>query len=180
MKRSWWQRFESSSAHTQANIVCTILIAVATIAYAVIAYRQLVAIGGQLDQMSNQFPEIKRSADAAKSAADTSNAEFKISSRAWMTATLSNPGGVREGQPLLTIIDFVNTGKSPAVKVQTCQIAKIVDRKRASNLDINCPSEALSPGFQVILANASTKRMGNAAGGNNNPPIVPDGLLTPA
>jgi hypothetical protein len=38
------------------------------------------------------LPQVKKSADAAKSAADTADAEFKISSRAWMNAVLSNPG----------------------------------------------------------------------------------------
>jgi hypothetical protein len=97
-----------------------------------------------------------------------------------VTATLGNPGGVQDGQPLVMIIDFMNTGKSQAVKVRTCQIAKRVDRKRAQDMDINRPSKAISPGFQVVLPNTSTKRMGNAAGGNNEPPVTPDGLLTPA
>ena len=70
MKRSWWHRFQSSTAHTQANIVCTIVIAIATCSYAFIAYRQLKAINGQLDQMSKQLPEIQKSAQAARDSAD--------------------------------------------------------------------------------------------------------------
>jgi hypothetical protein len=50
-RRSWWQRFKLSSAHTQANIVCTILIMIATVGYAMIAAFQLKAMSGQLDQL---------------------------------------------------------------------------------------------------------------------------------
>ena len=51
MKRTWWQRFKASTAHTQANIVCTFIIMLATIAYALIAKWQLGAMKGQLEQM---------------------------------------------------------------------------------------------------------------------------------
>jgi hypothetical protein len=120
----------------------------------------------------------KKSADAAKSAADTAEAEFKTSTRAWMTVNLNNPGGVQDGRPLLTTIDFTNTGKSPALNVRTCQVAKIVERQ-ISTLDINCPSTRLSPGTLVVLANNTTHRMANAVGGDNAPLLTPDGFLTP-
>jgi hypothetical protein len=65
LKKTWWQRFNGSSAHTQANIVCTIVIAVATCAYAFIAYRQLGVINGQLTQMKNATTATENSAYAA-------------------------------------------------------------------------------------------------------------------
>lgn len=63
MKRSWWQRFKSSSAHTQANIVCTIVMAIATCAYAFIAGRQLILINRQVGIMQGALDETKRSGE---------------------------------------------------------------------------------------------------------------------
>ncbi len=90
-KRTWWERFKASSAHTQANIVCTILVMLATIGYAIIAARQLVSMNGQLSEVSKQFPEIQKSAAAAKLAADTaantltlSEANYRRDERAWV------------------------------------------------------------------------------------------------
>jgi hypothetical protein len=60
MKKSWWQRFRSSNAHTQANIICTILIMVATIAYAVIAARQLGAMKSQIGEMRRNSEDASR------------------------------------------------------------------------------------------------------------------------
>jgi hypothetical protein len=45
---------------------------------ALIYWFQLYAMMGQLDQMSEQLPEIRKSAEAARSAAVTADAEFKI------------------------------------------------------------------------------------------------------
>jgi hypothetical protein len=58
---NWFQRFKKSTAYTQANIVCTIVIAVATVAYALIARRQLTAMNGQLREMHESVEEAKRS-----------------------------------------------------------------------------------------------------------------------
>ena len=65
MRQSWWRRFNESQAHTQANIVCTFLIMLATIAYAAIAGFQLVAMNGQLREMRESVEEAKRSGQQA-------------------------------------------------------------------------------------------------------------------
>jgi hypothetical protein len=113
---------------------------------------------------------------AAKDAAKTADESFRLSSRAWMNATLSNPGGVADEQPIRLAVDFVNTGKSPALNVRTCQIAKFVKGGQFTN--IHCSPEATSPGTEVILADGDTKRLANAVGAGNVPPIAVDGLLT--
>jgi hypothetical protein len=94
-----------------------------------------------------------------------------------MNAVLSNPSGVVDGSPIIVAMDFNNTGKSPAINVRTCQIAKMI--KPPKSLNINCPDGALSPGSQVVLANGFTARIGDAVGANNVPPLAPDGFLTP-
>src|SRR5277367_4700771 len=50
-KLSWWERFKRSTAGTQANIICTIIIAAATVTYTVIAKFQWKTMDGQLNQM---------------------------------------------------------------------------------------------------------------------------------
>ena len=60
---NWWQRFKRSSAHTQANIVCTVFIMLATIAYTVIAARQLIFINRQIGIMQDTLNEQRRSGE---------------------------------------------------------------------------------------------------------------------
>jgi hypothetical protein len=177
---SEWLRIRLKEANLVdvAGIITGVAVVIVGILAACIYANQLGVMQGQLDQMSRQFPEIQKSATAAKSAADTADAEFKISARAWVTANLSNPGGVQDGRPIVTIVDFTNTGKSPAVKVRTCQVSKIVDARKRS-LDINCPVKRISPGFQVVLANNATLRTANAVDGDTVPPLTSDGFLTP-
>ena len=67
MKQSWWRRFQNSHAHTQANIVCTFIIMLATIAYAIIAGRQLIAMKQQIAIMSGTLAEAKRSGEQSTS-----------------------------------------------------------------------------------------------------------------
>jgi hypothetical protein len=51
VKQSWIRRFKESPAHTQTNIVCTAIVAVATVAYAIVAGFQLGAMRGQMKVM---------------------------------------------------------------------------------------------------------------------------------
>lgn len=99
-RRSWWHRFRSSSAHTQANIVCTVLIMLATFAYATIAYLQWRAMNSQLTQMTKQ--------------ADISDRALKTADRPWMgvekvTIVLT------QDQPAHLNVVLRNFGRSPAI-----------------------------------------------------------------
>lgn len=60
---TFWQRFKRSTAQTQVNIVCTALVMLATIAYAIIAGFQLVALNGQIALMQGTLEEQKRSGE---------------------------------------------------------------------------------------------------------------------
>ena len=63
MRQGWLRRFKQSDAHTQANIVCTVIIAIATVAYAFISARQLIAMRGQLEVMRGTLVEAQRSGE---------------------------------------------------------------------------------------------------------------------
>lgn len=109
---NWWRRFNRSSAHTQANIVCTVIIAVATVAYSIIAARQL----GNMDE---QLPELKKSAQAAKVAAETASSQYRLarqeaeSTQAAIVVAEVSPS-VELGNILTLNYRLHNVGKSAA------------------------------------------------------------------
>jgi hypothetical protein len=150
---NWWQRFKKSSAHTQANIVCTILIMVATIAYSIVAGLQLHEIKrtndltqtalngsstalsqtlakmqGQIDAMNKQFPEIQRSSTAAQTSAKNAHADFIRDERAWMGVSFGQGNiSLADGQPFSVPLTFINTGKTPAKNVEGWIVVGIFD-----------------------------------------------------
>jgi hypothetical protein len=141
--------------------ICAILLVVITATYTHFA--------------SQQATYSQTSSEAAKSAADTATTTLALAERAWIGARLEN--SVYElGKPLIAVVAFENLGKTPALNVKTCQIAKLVTP--ANNIDVNCPDDALSPGFDVVQPTAKDERLGNAVGFNNEPHLNLDGLLT--
>ena len=54
---NWFKRFKKSTAYTQANIVCTVIIAIATVTYTIIAHYQLRAMNNQLGAMKRSSEE---------------------------------------------------------------------------------------------------------------------------
>ena len=87
---SWWHRFKRSDAHTQANIVCTILVMFATISYAIIA-------GCQLGAMRAANVTNGVSATAASNAAKTADTTLRLSERAWIDVKNRYPFPNRKG-----------------------------------------------------------------------------------
>jgi hypothetical protein len=59
-KLTWWERFKRSTAGTQANIICTIIIAAATVTYTVFAKLQWKTMDGQLQQMKGSSDQTER------------------------------------------------------------------------------------------------------------------------
>jgi hypothetical protein len=109
------------------NIVLAIVGIVALCIY----YGQLVVMRGQLGEIIKQYPEIKTSANAAKSAADTARetllnaqAQFRAEERPWIAVA---PGLAAENLPPIVVdprtkdvmwnvvMQAVNIGKTPAV-----------------------------------------------------------------
>jgi hypothetical protein len=124
----------------------------------------------------------KQAASAATSAASTANVTlkssqkaFELDQRAWVSPKVLHQI-FAEMQPLVIATQFDNTGKTPAVKVKTCQVAEIVENTRPS-VDLSCPERAYSPGFDVIFPGNHLNRISNAAGDGGKVNISHDGLL---
>ncbi|MGB6973931.1 MAG: hypothetical protein WBD67_04530 [Terracidiphilus sp.] len=128
---NWWQRFKRSDAHTQANIVCTAIIMLATIAYAFISARQLATMRDTLAEMKRSGEQstqqvwsaignlnwMARSTDQSQKVSQKSiEAIIKqnhLDQRAWVSVTeISGPPEV--GKPWDVKIIFRNTGKTIA------------------------------------------------------------------
>ncbi len=77
-RQSWLLRFRKSPAHTQANIVCTAIIALATVIYTCVAGFQLVVMRGTLSEMKRSG---KQSTDQMWSA--ISNVNWMARSADW-------------------------------------------------------------------------------------------------
>jgi hypothetical protein len=114
-------------------------------------------------------------ADAAKSAADTAAKTMRIDQRAWISPRLLN-SVFKKDQPLAIAIEFDNTGKTPAIHVQTCVVAEPVESSR-KDVDISCPESSKSPGFNIIFPNGHIDRLANATGQGGKTNIDPQGLL---
>jgi hypothetical protein len=112
----------------------------------------------------------------SKRSGDTGTRELSISSRAWLAPSIES-SVFEVGKPLIVVVVFENTGKTPAKNVKTCQIAVLADRGQKP-VSLSCPDASLSPGLDVIFPGGKRKRLGNVVGGNNNPLPTPDGILT--
>lgn len=134
---NWWQRFKRTDAHTQANIVCTAIIMLATIAYTIIA-------GWQLATMRNTLAEMKRSGEqsaeqvwsaigninwmarsmdlsqkSTKNAVQAIQEQMRLDQRAWVgprTFVILNPP-LEANKPIEIGLEYSNLGKTPALNV---------------------------------------------------------------
>jgi hypothetical protein len=107
LSRSWWWRFKASHAHTQANIVCTALITVATIAYAIIA-------GFQLNAIRHTNGLTSEAVQAAKTANELTRSLVKSQQQAIVDLTIpSDPDSISQIAGGLSA-QFVNKGKVDA------------------------------------------------------------------
>ena len=93
-------------------VLSTIVIAVATTMYTYYARKQLRAI-------KDQFPEIQKSADAAKDAATTQTRAFYLEQRAWIVPSPRGAPTFIVGQEITTPLAILNTGKTPALSLNS-------------------------------------------------------------
>jgi hypothetical protein len=112
---NWCQRFRKSSAHTQANIVCTFIVMVATIVYVIVSARQLHVMSGQLGEMKISVAQ--------------NDTQFKLDERPYIAQTIKStsppnwhqyPIDSTKGQ-ILWDWHMTNYGKSPAQNITFTQ-----------------------------------------------------------
>jgi hypothetical protein len=116
---NWCQRFRKSSAHTQANIVCTFIVMVATIVYVIVSARQLHVMSGQLGEMKISVAQ--------------NDTQFKLDERPYIAQTIKStsppnwhqyPIDSTKGQ-ILWDWHMTNYGKSPAQNITFTQEIKL-------------------------------------------------------
>jgi len=117
----------------------------------------------------------KKAAIAAQGANDVATRTMRIDQRSWMAPRIIHQI-FKEGQPLVVTTQFDNTGKTPALKLKTCQVAEIVEQSR-KDVDISCPARAYSPGFDVVFPGNHVNRISNPAGDGGKVVVSKDGLL---
>ena len=194
----WWQRFKKSSAHTQANVVCTILIMVATIAYAVTAWRQLAAINAQIVQAGKdseksrqqfmvqiqhfdaslgvnetQIGKLDASIQQSKRLADATeqaNRNAENANRPWLGGQIKVIG-FEAGRDPEAFCAFVNGGRRPAfVEHQVCEL---VGDKMIPMPDV---AGGYKPKGLVLPGGTVTMHQVFFAGGD--PTYIQDGKMT--
>jgi hypothetical protein len=112
LKLSW----KGTSNWNKLLVALTCVIAVANSCYTHYAHQQFKVMHGQLDQIILQYPELQKSANAAKSAADVAQQTMRIDQRAWIRFGLVN-NQLTLGQPIDAPVMIGVAGKTPARKV---------------------------------------------------------------
>ena len=111
-----------------ASIISSVVLAVVGIIALCIYYGQLKVMRGQLGEIIKQYPEIQKSAAAAKSAADTADAtlknqqrSFEIDQRPYVVTEVPqfSGNGLTPDKDIQANITFKNIGRTPARKYGT-------------------------------------------------------------
>jgi hypothetical protein len=148
-RESWLLRFRKSPAHTQTNIVCSAIIALATVAYVCVAAIQLIVMRGTLAEMKRSGEQstaqmwsaignvnwmarsmdwnqkvgqqsIESSGRQSKHVLDASIASSRLDQRAWLGAG-DNTYSITESGPIHSSVSVINTGRTPAIEIY-CRI----------------------------------------------------------
>jgi hypothetical protein len=123
----------------------------------------------------------KRVAEDTHKSVVNADRNFRLDERAWVSPHITT-GDFRDkrlfgdGSPLVVPIVFQNTGKTPAIHVQTCVIAEFV-KNDTPTVDTSCPDKAKNPGFDLIFPNDHIIRPCITTGKCNVADNDPEGLL---
>lgn len=134
-------------APTWIEAACAVALVVITGLYTHYARQQVQTAQNTLAEIIKQSPEITKSADAAKSAADIAAASLTISERPWVSLadieitsplTFDNRGGLIEIRYVLK-----NTGKSPAIASRWRAKLVVLPMKKLRNEEISDVQSAM-------------------------------------
>ncbi len=160
---NWWQRFKRSSAHTQANIVCTFIVMVATIAYVAVATLQWLeikrtntltqqALNGSgtaltqtLTKMQGQVDAMNKLADKAGIQADKLDASVKQASRLAKDTEEANANALQADRPWMG--GYIQVSDFEADKKPTYTIVFTNSGRRPAHIDFSGAREDWYPAF---------------------------------
>jgi hypothetical protein len=113
---------ERSYSNPDPTPLWKIMLEVGAVAVGIIVagiyYGQLCVMRGQLGEIIKQYPELQKSAEAAKSAAETANStlqEIRNSERPWLTVRQCDITTLELNKKVEGRVVFVNSGKSIAI-----------------------------------------------------------------
>jgi len=81
---------------------------------------------GQLTEIIKQYPELKKSADAATDSVNLARKSAHLEERAWIIE-ITDTVPLADGKPISVPIQFKNTGKTPAKKFQGHVVVTVLD-----------------------------------------------------
>jgi|SRR5579862_3545632 len=166
-EKNWWEKTKP-----YLETVGAVLLLIYTIYTAKMYHSNKQAAQAAADSAS----EAKKSREQSEKAFGVTVEQFQMDQRAWISPHITNQL-FEELKPFLIITEFNNTGKTPAIKVKTCEVAEIAtltrERKR---FDLTCPEGAYSPGYDIIFPTDHIYRTPNAAGNGGKHTIYKDGL----
>ena len=147
MKRAECVHLIVVSALGLAQLVVSVVLALIAIGALWVYHGQLKVMRGQLGEVIRQYPEIQKSANAAKSAAETADAtlqssqkQFRMEQRPYIWAlpvTGPNNGVLPAvGQKLFIRVDFRNAGRTPAINVIATPSKTIVGPKDQARKEV--------------------------------------------
>lgn len=161
-KQTLWARWKKVSLPNKLTVICTAIIAIATVLYTVFAYHQWKTMARQLNETERQTKAAITSADAAKSAAATAEATLKDSQKSFIVqnrpyinfevARLIYKPEV--GKRLEATCLIRNSGRTPAISVRpdisiegrTDPLPKAITRLRAKNrIDLGAGQSLVIP-----------------------------------
>jgi hypothetical protein len=163
LRQSWWVRFKMSDAHTQVSIVCTILIMLATIAYAIIAGCQLAAMNGQLEVLRGTLEETRRSGKQSTDQmwAAVGNINWMARSMDWSQKEAQNGIEANERQSrqsLQATIDDFQRDQRPWVVVKSIDFGIPIEKGTPfMKLLTIITNSGRSPAFDIRITNGGFK-----------------------
>ncbi|MGI9103230.1 MAG: hypothetical protein ACR2IF_12405 [Terriglobales bacterium] len=118
IKQAWRQ----TTIGNKLVVGLTLVIAVSNLFFVIYARKQWKVMGGQLDQMAQQLPELQRAAKAAEDNARIATQQMIIDARPWMNLIpgegVPNAGPISSGAAIGVQFTISNPGKTAAIDVK--------------------------------------------------------------
>jgi hypothetical protein len=144
-------------------------------------YGQLRVMRGQLGEIAKQYPELKRSADAAKVAADTAANQLELSERPWIKIVDVKTLG---DNPIIPALSFQRIGPFKDISQQaTFQLIVSLKNIGHSVADVAVRFELFFPlwdsgGYWNVIS-AEQKRFCDSLAGRGTPEFYPKFVVFP-